>query len=298
MNDGTVTPASSFASAYRGSLPAAAEALDAALSTLWERGRAAWPGVELDAAVLAAYLGERAPPDVAPPAWLGQLDAADVFLACACAEGLPRAVHAFDAAFLGKLPAYLRKLRPTPELVAETKQELLEKLFVGSPERPPKIRLYRGTGALEGWVRVTALRVALNLLEAGRAGEAALDEVDAMARAVAPGCDPELEFMKASYRGEFVAAFREAMSSLPPRDRNLLRFTFVERLTPAGVGAIYGVHRTTAMRWIDAAQEDVVTRTRSRLMARLRLSPSECDGIFALVRSRIQVTLGSLLKAS
>jgi RNA polymerase sigma-70 factor (ECF subfamily) len=297
MADGTATLGSSFSTGYGGALSCDTGALEAQLAACCERGRAAWPDVELDPAALAAWLGARAPADGSPLAWLPGVDAASAFLACACAESLPRALHAFEATYLGKVDVYLRRLRPTPELVAETRQELLWKLFVGTAEKPPKIRQYQGKGSLEGWVRVTALRVALNLREA-RGADRAVHDSEEVARAIAPGPDPELAFMKASYQADFVAAFREAMASLPSKDRNLLRFAFVDRLTPARVGAIYGVHRTTAMRWIEAAQEEVVSRTRARLSARLHLTPSECDGIFALVQSRIQITLGSLLKTA
>jgi RNA polymerase sigma-70 factor (ECF subfamily) len=310
------TLASRFSSAYRGSRAEAGadEALEAALHGFARRGRAAWPDVDLDAGVLAAYLGARAPvddggsapkpPAPSPPtdselvAWLEGLPAGDLFLACACAEGLPSAFRAFDAAFLDKIEVYLRALRPTPVLVAETKQELLEKLFVGVSGRPPKILQYGGQGALGGWVRVSAVRTALNLLEAEKAGSPRRDEATEVARAIVPDSDPELELVRASCAHDFTAAFREAMASLSRRSRSMLRFTFVERVSPARIAAIYGVHRTTAMRWIDAAQEEVLGRTRVRMMERLSLSPSECDRIFALVKSRLDISLTSLLDAT
>jgi RNA polymerase sigma-70 factor (ECF subfamily) len=252
--------------------------------------------VPLEAAALAAHLGERAPADSPAIAWLEGLPAADVFLACACAVGVPEAVRAFDAAFLENLEASLRQVRASADLVAETRQVLLEKLFVGSAGRPPKILAYTGQGALGGWARVAAVRTALNLLDKEKAGSPRVDDAEAIARAFVPEKDLDLELMRARHAGDFVEAFRAAIAGLPRRDRTLLRLTFVEHLTPARVGVMYGVHRTTAMRWIDAAQEEVLARTRARLMERLRLSPSECDGLFALVRSRLDVTLSSLLK--
>ena len=298
MKHGTARLASIFASARRGAIVGVEpdEALEAALVDGWEQGGAAWPSVSLEAGALAAYLGERAPPDTAPVEWLGRAPARDVFLACACCQGSPEAIRAFDTAFLSNLRRYLHTLPPTPELVAETREKLLEMLFVDAPGRPPKIRKYGGRGALDAWVRVAALRVALNLREAAGAATLLLDDVDEVAHRAAPGSDQELEFMKQSYRVPFVTAFREAMASLGARERNLLRFAFVEGLAPGQVAAIYGVHRTTAMRWIEAAQEEVLERTRRSLMERLRLSPSECDGVFGLVRSRIDVTLSSLLQ--
>jgi len=294
----TASLAFRFQESYRGAAAGEDAPLEAALRDFAARGSAAWPDVPLDSGVLAHYLGERAPADDPPAAWLGEARAGDLFLACACAEGLAEALRAFDAAFLRQMDVYLRGLRPTPLIVAEATQELLEKLFVGVAGKPPRIRQYTGQGALGGWVRVAAIRTALDVIEAEKGGDPRCDEADAIARTVVPQGDPEVALLQASYRDEFQAAFREAMASLPRRERGLLRFAFVESLTPARIAAMYGVHRTTAMRWIDAAREDVLARTRARMIERLRLSPSECDAILALVKSRIDITLGSLFNTS
>jgi RNA polymerase sigma-70 factor (ECF subfamily) len=292
--------AARFRETYRnvGTTRSAAEdaPLEEALRGFAERGAAAWPTVALPTEVLAGYLGERAPADAPPVDWLAGARAGDLFLACACAEGLPSALRAFDAAFVGQIGTYLHALRPTPQVVADTTQELLEKLFVGVGGAPPRIRQYDGQGALGAWVRIAAVRTAVDLIRAQNAGPRRGDDVDEIAGAVVGRSDPEIELLEARYRGEFMAAFRQAMAALSQRQRTLLRLTIVERLTPARIGVMYGVHRTTAMRWVEAAQEDVLSRTRATMRARLDLSPSECDSLIALLKSRIDITLTSLLE--
>jgi len=147
-------------------------------------------------------------------------------------------------------------------------------------------------------VRISAVRTALTIMEAERANRPATDETDELVRAFVPDGDPELALLRATYRDDFLAAFRAAVAGLSRRDRGLVRFIFVEHLTPGHIGAMYGVHRTTAMRWIEAARDEVLAQTRARMMDRLNLSPSECDAVFALVRSRIDFTLTSLLESS
>jgi RNA polymerase sigma-70 factor (ECF subfamily) len=268
---------------------------DEAVTDVWQRGRAAWPGLALEATALARYLAERVPAGADAAAWLRGLHA-DVFLACACVQRTPGAVRAFETAHLTQMERYLRSLRPTAALVADAGQQLMEKLFLGCAGHPPKMQEYGGRGPLGAWVRVVALRAAIDLLSAEKETQPRGQDADEIARGMAPRSSPDVELMRAAYGSEFTAALREAAASLSSRDRNLLRFTFVEGLTPARVGAIYGVHRTTAMRWIEAAQEHVLAQTRARLIERLRLSPEECDNLIALVRSGIQVTLSSLLK--
>jgi RNA polymerase sigma-70 factor (ECF subfamily) len=285
----------SFLTLWGGPAPDAVDLLERALVDLHEGGRARFPEVPLDATELAAYAGARARTDVAAHEAVAELWAADLYLACACARGIPAALRAFDAAMLAKIPAYLRRLRVSPAIEQETRAALLEKLFVSGEGAPAKILQYSGRGALEGWVRVAAVRAAMNLLEAQGTERPVGDEDAAIAGAVGTGDDPELLFLKASYRDPFVAAFREALAALPARERTLLRFAHVDGLTPERIAKLHGVHRTTAMRWLEAARAAVLEGTRARVVERLRLSPSECDGLFNLVRSRIDFSLRSLL---
>ena len=82
------------------------------------------------------------------------------------------------------------------------------------------------------------------------------------------------------------------------RIRALLRAAFVEQLTPARIGAMYGVHRTTAMRWLEGAQEEILNHTRTTLIERHQLTPSECNRLFSLVKTGIDASLASLLASA
>src|SRR5262249_29666205 len=132
----------------------------------------------------------------------------------------------------------------------------------------------------------------LNLIAARGRGQPGgdLDEEQIVA-----DVDVELDFLRERHRPVFVAALRVAIASLPPGERALLRYRFVDGLTPGHVAGIYGVHRTTILRRIAAAQELVLARTRAEVMHQLQVSPSECDSLIALVQSRLHLTLNSLL---
>jgi RNA polymerase sigma-70 factor (ECF subfamily) len=272
------------------------EGLEVALASFCTEGQAAWPDVPLDPEALAVFVGERLPDEEPVPFLLG-LRAGDLHLACACARGDPRGLRAFETTFVSRLPVYLRSLNPAEHVVADTKQRLFEKLFVAEPGKKPKITQYSGRGALEGWVRVAALRIALEILEAEGSDRARLRDAEHdVAHGIVPQLNPELELMAESLRAPFVEAFRAAMASLSPRDRSILRFTYVDQLPDARIADIYGVHRTTALRWREAAEADILARTRAALMEGLGLSATDCDGLMALVRSRLETTLRSLLK--
>jgi RNA polymerase sigma-70 factor (ECF subfamily) len=224
------------------------------------------------------------------------LRAEPLYLACACAQGIREAVASFDGAFLSHVPGWIAQFGFDRDGVEETKQILREKLFVGGVDGAPKIEQYGGRGALESWLRVAAVRTVLNLIAARKSSRAEPDEGQGVAEGVLQ-YDVELDYIKARYRADFAAAFREALGALPKRDRALLRFHYLERLTPARFGAGYRVHRTTAARWIAEAQRRLLEETRRRLMARLGISRAECDSLVRVVRSRLHVTLESFLRA-
>jgi RNA polymerase sigma-70 factor (ECF subfamily) len=143
-------------------------------------------------------------------------------------------------------------------------------------------------------VRVAAVRAALNLIDAEkRHGGSALPDDQVLPA----GGDLELDYLRDRYRATFAVALKRAVAELPARDRALLRFHFVDGLTPGHIGDIYGLHRTTTMRRIAAARQVLLEATRSHVMRELHMSPSECDSLVGLVRSNLSITLGSLFRS-
>src|SRR5581483_4498624 len=87
----------------------------------------------------------------------------DLYLACACARGVPAALAALDRAVLLRVPAFICRVSTDAAFADEVRQQLRERLLVAPPGGAPKIAEYGGAGALHAWVRVAALRTALNL---------------------------------------------------------------------------------------------------------------------------------------
>lgn len=207
-------------------------------------------------------------------------DLHDELALCArCAVGDREALSAFDARYGREISTALQRMRLSPSMVDDVKQRIYEKLFVASKDAPPKIAAYRGDGTLGAWLRVVVVRTALNAMR----GRLDLPLDDDTPTVLADPDDPERALMKLTYRAELEGAFREALSSLDARDRELLRHVFVEGLDPGKVGRLYRVHRTTAMRWIVAARQALRARLRATLAERLRVEDGELDSIIRLV---------------
>ncbi len=262
--------------------------LEELLAALVARGRAAWPELALDDARFARFLGERASEDE-----LDHVHVEDLWATCACAAGDARAVAAVDAKHLREVDASLAKMGLDAERIGEVKQSLRALLFTGPS---PRIAEYRGAGALDAWLRVTAMRGALKMLRKG--GRESPTSDDAVLEARSSEDDPELQYMKAAYRAAFKAAFQEALDSLDAREKTLLKQQIVDGLSIDELGGLYQVHRATAARWVASAREKLLSRTRRTFMMNARISEGECESIMRLVRSQLDVSLHRRLVAS
>ena len=269
------------------------EELSAKLSQILVAARAAWPGVELPNATVLQHLAERVAADTRPERALGRLHATDLYLACACAQGVPRAIAAFKEAYATEVATALIRLGNSAAFADEVMQQLLVRHLVPAEGRPARIAEYAGRGALAAWVRVAATRLAIDLRRrdkrhASSPPEAFFDLQD-------PAIDPELGYLRSRYAAEFNTALRKSFDSLEPRERNVLRMHFVDGLSIDDIGALYRVHRATAARWIAGARRKMLSDTRARLSEQLTLTPSQFDSLMRLVRSELDVSLQRLV---
>lgn len=250
-----------------------------------------WPRVKLDPQVFAEHLlGKAAAHSVAE---LQRLDAAALYLACACMQaGGSAAIEALEQRYADDLKGIVRHQPKARQ--DELAQELRHKLFL---PHTGKIASYSGRGPLGSWLRIVAKRTYLDLQRgAQRRPDQAVEYRNAGVIDGAAGDDPELGFLKRVYRDEFRNAFGEAMASLSPRDRNVLRHHFVDRMSIDEIGDLYRVHRATAGRWIGRARASVLTATRARMLDTLEVGEGELDSIMRLIESRLDVTVSRHLE--
>ncbi len=282
-----------LAGIYRGRArhepPAVRDAdLGAALRRLFDEGRRAWPGVDLGIEAFVGYLAERAggplPSEVRGP---------DLYLACACVTRGRGAIESFDRAYLAQMGAYLARLGPTPAFVDEVRQEVRDKLFMSSDAAPPRIAEYHGKGALANWVRVVALRVAMNMRR--QPWPAADDDDDGELDRPAPD-NPEMAYEEERYREAFDEVIRGAVAALDSEQRRLLRLHFADGLTLDALAVELGVHRATVARRLAAARAALRLEARRRLQIALGVRESELESLARVMRSRLDLSLRSLFR--
>jgi RNA polymerase sigma-70 factor (ECF subfamily) len=211
--------------------------------------------------------------------------AADLYLASACGAGSADALAIVERTILCEVPKFLARFRRDFAFVDEVTQQLRTKMFVGPS---PKILDYSGRGRLHAWIRIAAVRTALNLLPAGNAEpERELDDTEAIGGA-------ELALLKARHRDQFREAVSAAILALPAKQRTLLRMHHLDGFTLDQLAVSQQVHRATVARWLADARAQIVERVRERLTAELALTASEIDSLAADVNSQLELSISRL----
>jgi RNA polymerase sigma-70 factor (ECF subfamily) len=251
---------------------------------------------ELDDAIddraLVSALAARAP-DRDVVGYLDRCHPGELALAQAASRGHPEAIATLERDHRGLLDGVCSRYASPALPVADLRQILREKLYVAPPGERPKLADYAGQGKLASWLRITAVRVFLDLARRkDRAREAPASDGEL---AMPDPRDLSLEVIKAEYRAAVAEAMRDAAARLDLADRHLLHQHFVAGLSIDELGVALGIHRATAARRVARARETYLGEIRALLAARLRLSSEELDGVIGMVLSRLDVSISKLL---
>jgi RNA polymerase sigma-70 factor (ECF subfamily) len=249
----------------------------------FEAGRARWPGVDL---TLDAFAARVAALDVAAADLA--LRAAELFLAIGCAAGDRAALRHFEAAFIATVDGRVARFDLSPDKIDELRQRIRTKVLLGPA---PGIRRYSGRAPLAAWLHVTAVRLAIDI-----AASPALTGADVdLLELVGPDHTPEVKTAENLYEERFRSALEEIFRQLPGRDKTLLRLHVVDGLNIDAIGAIYGVHRATAARWLVGIRTRVYDRLKKQFVTKWKASSSELRSLVWLLRDRIQITAKRVL---
>lgn len=240
---------------------------------------AVWPGLALSASEFAAGLSDEARQSE---------HLADVYLARAALDADEAAMREVRALVRDLAPKAVRATGVRGYEAGDLEQDLMQLLLVGTLAKQARLRQYEGRGPLGAWLRSCAIRECLMRRRKRSADEPATDVPVALADA---SDDPELQALKGRDRDAFSEAIASAFASLDSATRTLLRYYYLDRLDQRQIAAIYQVHDATISRRLDKARAEVLEHARTSLLA--QGTPTE---VWALVRSRLDVSLGALLR--
>jgi RNA polymerase sigma-70 factor (ECF subfamily) len=242
----------------------------------------AWPAIALSHERFTAYLRERT----------GFTHASDLYLACGCVDRLAPALAAFDEHHIRSLPARLQRLGLAASVLEETQQVLRERLLVAPPGELPRLATYAGRGPLHAWVRAAAVRTALNLLRATWREDLVGDDEPS---GVDIAMSPERELRHAAYGEAITNALRDATRDLVAEDRLLLQMHFADGCSADQIGKTLGINRVTAHRRLVRAYRQIERGAIALLRQRLGIAAEDLDSVLSITRSRLEISVRTLL---
>jgi RNA polymerase sigma-70 factor (ECF subfamily) len=271
--------------------PDEARTLAPGVLSLYQAGQAAWPGVACPAAAYARHVAGCLQADAGP----GGLHGADLYLAAAVLSGDRAAQAEVERLVRAQAQAAAARLDPGPAFAAEVTQEVLERLLLPREDAPPRLADYAGQGPLPAFLRVMAMRTALNLRGSG-ARTASVDE--AALAALGDAADVEARYLRAQYQEAFREALHTAFAGLDRELRQVVRMHYGGGLSGQAIARLLGVDRSTVVRRLASARAALFSETRRLLQERLRLPQAELDSLIAVLRSQIELSLSTILRDS
>lgn len=268
---------------------------DEIISSLIAKAEAEHPDVPVPRERFAALLARCVNASGSQPLEPSQLHVADLYLACGYGLGIETAQSRVESQHFSRIKRRLDRMKVPPSNTAEILQELRCRL-VEMNEPGFSGAAYSGRGSLGGWLFIAAVRIADRRSERTQheltEHDGALDAADRLLSVI----DPEMEHRVQSYKATFEAAMHEGLAALSRRERNLLRFHFLERLSIDRLAEIYQVHRATAARWVLRAQQHLAEEARSRFIARIPTAENSMPRLLELIRSKLDLSLSGILQ--
>ena len=246
--------------------------------------------------------------------FLQQIQADDLFLAMACANGNERAWWEFDQqhrAYLERVARHLARTEIDAQEVVDTVYVELYGTRVVDGERVSKFATYSGRGSLRGWLRTVIWHSLVDLHRASH-DEVSLDEMTenvgesythaSFANTNLGGEDEMIEqIAKDRYRKATLTAIENAFASLDNHEKLLLLYYHVEDLKLREIVRMVEnsasplrdwfqrksanresnpdsrIHESTIMRWLEKSYAKVLKMFRAELQTAHKLSEKELE---------------------
>ncbi len=253
--------------------------------------RERYPALTVSTDEYLAYVAERARGDVQDH--LDAIDPAELYLACACAHGEPRAQRRFEAEYFPEIRAGASRLRCTPDEIDEIQQAVRLALFARGDDGRVALVDKTARGDLRALIRLMALRAGISLRR--KRGHALVDG-DALLD-VAASATPGAIVMAEEHRAKFRVALAAAVEQLEPKQRGLLRLHEVDGLSTTTIARMYQVDRSTISRWLARSRAAILEQTRRELAERYGVAHQHFESFIDVIRSNFAASIHRVLAA-
>lgn len=258
--------------------------------------------------------------------FLHQIQADDLFLALACANGNERAWWEFDQQHRAYLERVARHLASTDIDAREVVDMVYVELYgtkIVDGARVSKFATYSGRGSLRGWLRTVIWHSLVDLHRASH-NEVSLDEMTenvgeglvhaSFAEALSDDESKMIdEITKQRYKKATIAAIEKAFGSLDAHEKLLLLYYHVENLKLREIARLVEnpnsplrswfqrkspsreknpesrIHESTIMRWLEKSYTKVLQIFRAELHSTHGLSENEVEACMSIATKDLAV---------
>lgn len=260
------------------------------LGALYARGRDAHPKLRVTEDAFGRCLA-RCCGDTAVRS-LDSLAIDDLYLACACLEGVRGAARAFETAYAKVIHRAVSRIVAAGGDREDAAQRVRQHLLVGGPGGEPALAKYFGRVPLAKWIPVVAIRIAISLYRSESAERKLRDK----AAAEAIGASPEDLLMRAELRRAVEPAVADALDQLEQRDRLILRLYLVGGMSTHQIGTSLGLSHQAISKRIAKAREDLLDKIRGTVAGQLNIAEDEFSSLMRVVASQLDVNISRLLR--
>ncbi len=216
--------------------------------------------------------------------------AIDLYLAWCCANGCSVALEYFWTTCVPTARRAAFSVTKNQDLAEDVVQDVLQKLVVGTPDKPGTLTSYKGRSKLDRWLRSVTVRAAISASRKS-SQKAGTEDDEVLMQVPAVDDDPELALLKES-SGEMVeTALRESLRELDSETRLVLQQHLIDGLTIDQLASIYRIHRATAARRIAKAREALLSATRHKLRSAIQMTGGDLDSLINFAQSRVKLSL-------
>ncbi len=216
---------------------------------------------------------------------------ADVYLALGCLGRNDCAVRRFLERFGDYLSHLARRDAPNSAAADDIEAELLATLFLprkGEDVTTARLYGYRGMGTLQGWLRVTARRLVIDLIRKQKRHEGE----ERLERVPTPVVDAQHRLVSLDAAWRLRHIFVAVVESLSPEERDLMRRYYRDGQVLREIGADLGIDTTSAYRRIAAIRTKMFKRFRSQAQSELGLGERDLKALLSDLADGLD--LGSL----
>lgn len=212
----------------------------------------------------------------------------DDYVRLACLANRPGSWEVLDAEYIQPLRRSVLRVCPSLEATDAALQQF--RCLLAAPTS--KLAAYRPAGSFRAWLRVVAVRTALDLNRQARARSSREDELTERLEVLTAG--PETRYLREEIKAELRGALRAAARRLPVDERQALHLHVVAGWNISQIGRTLSVHRSTAARMLVSARKSLRDALRAELSARKGSVFEDTSEAWPDLPSRLDLSLAHL----